>query len=120
MKTTEIMKALDKIGAPKSNLGYKYIMDALNILSEDTDYFGKITGVYHEIGSRNNSSASRVERAIRHEIDIIYKCGNPENLNEVLGTYRKNGKLPNKEFIISLYYYVYYQEGNNNGDEENT
>lgn len=118
MKTTEIMKALDKIGAPKSTLGYKYIIDAITLLSEDTSYFRKITMMYHEIGSHNNSNAHRIERAIRHEVELIYKHGNPENIDKVIGTYRKNGKLPNKEFLTSLYYHVCYQEDNN--DEEDT
>lgn len=116
MKTTDIMKALDKLGAPKSNLGYKYIIDALTLLSEDASYFRKTTMMYHEIGSRNNSNASRVERAIRHEIELIYKHGNTENIDTVIGTYRKNGKLPNKEFITSLYYHIYYQEDNSDGE----
>lgn len=120
MTAKDIMAALNKLEAPKSNLGYMYSIDALLLLQEDVSYFNKITALYGVIGDKHNSTASRVERAIRHEVELIFTNNNLKAIEEIFGTYRKNDKIPNKEFLVSLYYYIYYNmEGNTDDSDQN-
>lgn len=108
MIAKDIMAVLNKLEAPKANLGYMYTIDALLLMQEDVSYFNKITALYEVIGKKHNSTAHRVERAIRHEVELIFTQSNLSRIEEIFGTYRKNNKVPNKEFLISLYYYIYY------------
>ena len=108
MIAKDIMTALNKLEAPKANLGYMYTIDALLLMQEDVSYFNKITALYKVVGKKHNTTASRVERAIRHEVELIFTQSNLSGIEEIFGTYRKNNKVPNKEFLVSLYYYIYY------------
>lgn len=117
MTAKDIMTALNRLEAPKSNLGYMYTIDALLLMQEDTAYFNKITLMYQAIGKKHGSTGSRVERAIRHEVELIFTNSNLKVIEEIFGTYRKNNKLPNKEFLVSLYYYIYYGLLEDNPDD---
>ena len=118
MTAKDIMTALNKLEAPKSNLGYMYTIDALLLMQEDVAYFNKITLMYQAIGKKHGSTGSRVERAIRHEVELIFTNSNLKVIEEIFGTCSKN-KLSNKEFLESLYYYIYYGllENNPNNTE---
>lgn len=119
MKATDIMTVLNELGAPKSNLGYMYTIDSLLLMQEDVAYFSKVTALYRKIAKKHNSLSSRVERAIRHEAEIVFSNCDEDTLNKVFGSYRKyNNKVPNKEFLVSLYYYIYYNIAKDNEDNE--
>ena len=111
MEAAKIVEVMEKIQAPKSNLGFKYIIESVKLISEDDAYLYKIMAVYHQVAKVYDSTASRVERAIRHEVEMIFLNvnGNDEELNEVFGAYRNKYKLSNKEFLASLYYYLIYK-----------
>lgn len=117
LNVTDIMGVLNKLEAPKSNLGYKYIIEALLAVGEDETWIDKFTALYEFVGKKCNSTGSRVERAIRHEVELIFTNGNPSVINEVFGSYRKNNKLPNGEFLASLYYYLFYQKEGSTDDK---
>ena len=108
MKAENVMEVLNYIRAPRANLGYKYTITAMQIMSENEDYISDAGNLYMEIGKREGSTYSRVERAIRHEVEIIFKNTPDDILDKVFGKYRSNGKLTNKEFLSALYYYIYY------------
>ena len=117
MTAKDIMTALNKLEAPKYNLGYMYTIDALLLMWEDTSYLHKITLMYQAIGKKHGSTGATVERAIRYEVDCIVTNGNLKVIEEIFGTYRKNNRLTNKEFLISLYYYIYYGLLEDNPDD---
>lgn len=112
MKAIDIMNVLNKMGAPKSNLGYKYIIDAVLLMDKDNAYLNKITALYEFIGKKNGVKWTSVEKVIRYEVECIFNNGNSEVIDSIVGSaYRKSNnlsKLPNKEFLNSLYFYIYY------------
>lgn len=108
MKAIDIMKALNQMGAPKSNVGYMYIIDALLFMDEDNTYINKTIALYEAIGKKHKTRSISVERTIRYEIEAIFSNGDLKAVDDIIGAYRKNNKLPNKEFLVSLYYYIYY------------
>lgn len=96
---------LKGIGIPCHLLGYQYIQDAVRILIDDPCKFNKFaTIVYSEIAANNGTKLSRVERAIRHAIDVAFTYGDINEIHKLFGnSYSKNkGKPTNKEFIAML------------------
>lgn len=82
------INALLEMEMPADIKGFRYIVDAM-VLFEDVEIrTGKTTYLYHEIGKRNNASASQVERAIRHAFGNILQKGNMEKVEKYLT--RKN------------------------------
>lgn len=73
------------IGIPASVKGFTYICDAMELFDTDPYYTnGKICALYHEIAVHRNTSASCVERAIRHAFEIALKKGRPDLLEQYL------------------------------------
>ena len=98
------MKAINillKMGMPAGIKGFHYIVDALCLMDSNSDYVGgNIIEIYAVIASRNNTTNSRVERAIRHAFEQVRKHGNPENVNKYLGNQKPtNGNLLNMLFL---------------------
>lgn len=108
----DMMKTLDKLKAPRANLGYLYTIEALQLIYQDLSWSRKITALYRQIGIRYGTTQSRVERAIRYEVECIFQNADKSELENVFGDYRKNGKLSNKEFLISLSFYLTYRGAN--------
>lgn len=105
LKQENIGDVLKRIGVPCHLLGYHYIQDAVRISISDPMKFNKfVTIVYGDIASKNKTSPTRVERAIRHAIDVAFKCGEIDEIYKLFGcSYSKNrGKPTNKEFIAML------------------
>lgn len=105
LKQENIGDVLKRIGIPCHLLGYHYIQDAVRISISDPMKFSKFaTIVYGDVASKNKTSPTRVERAIRHAIDVAFKCGDIEEIYKLFGSsYSKNrGKPTNKEFIATL------------------
>ena len=72
---------------------------------EDSSYINKITKeLYPEIAKRFETTPSKVERAIRHAIEVAWNRGKIENINHVFGyqIYGKNDKPTNGEFIALM------------------
>lgn len=105
LKQENIGDVLKRIGIPCHLLGYHYIQDAVRISISDPMKFSKFaTIVYGDVASKNKTSPTRVERAIRHAIDVAFKCGDIDEIYKLFGSsYSKNrGKPTNKEFIAMI------------------
>ena len=102
---TDITKMLHELGIPAHIKGYQYLRDAIALSVEDQEMMGSVTKIlYPAIAKRNQTTASRVERAIRHAIEVAWGRGKLETSDEVLGyTVRPaQGKPTNSEFIALI------------------
>jgi two-component system response regulator (stage 0 sporulation protein A) len=90
------------IGIPAHIKGYHFLREAIKMVVEDSDVINRITKeLYPGIAKRFNTSSSKVERAIRHAIEVAWTRGKIENINQVFGynVYTRNDKPTNGEFI---------------------
>ena len=90
----------------RSNInGYNYIKTAITLAYEDATIMESVTKrLYPEIAKRYNTTASRVERAIRHAIETTWQYGNLKLINDVFGYSLRvdKGKPTNSEFIAHV------------------
>ncbi len=89
-------------GIPAHIKGYHYLREAIRMVYYRPELIGSITKeLYPGIAKRFDTSASKVERAIRHAIEVSWTRGRIENINELFGftVYGKNDKPTNGEFI---------------------
>ena len=89
-------------GIPAHIKGYHYLREGIRMVYEDQTLINRITKeLYPGIAKKFNTSASKVERAIRHSIEVAWTRGKIENLNALFGynIYGKNDKPTNGEFI---------------------
>ncbi len=96
---------LHQIGVPAHIRGYQFLRDAILMVTEDQELIGCVTKqLYPSIGKKNNTTSSRVERAIRHAIEIAWDRGDVELLNNYFGytIHNLRGKPTNSEFIAML------------------
>ncbi len=96
---------LHQIGVPAHIRGYQFLRDAIMMVTDDQELIGCVTKqLYPSIGKKNNTTASRVERAIRHAIEIAWDRGDVELLNSYFGytIHNLRGKPTNSEFIAML------------------
>lgn len=100
----KIIYSLRKVGFPSHVKGYAYAKTALEIILNNPDYIGAITGeLYPTIASIHQTTPTRVERALRHGIELIYDRNTLDDLNEILGPSSWNkGKLTNSEFLAVM------------------
>ena len=100
-----LTKLLHELGMPSHIKGYEYIREGIILLYNDPSIIGGITKeLYPEIADKYNTSVSRVERAIRHAIEVSWNRGNLDLMEEVFGhsvDYDK-AKPTNSEFIVTL------------------
>jgi len=90
------------IGIPAHIKGYHYLREAVRMVYFEPELCGRITKeLYPGIAKRFQTSASKVERAIRHAIEVAWTRGKIENVNQIFGynIYNKNDKPTNGEFI---------------------
>ena len=90
------------IGIPAHIKGYHYLREAIRLVVEDNDIINRITKeLYPGIAKKFNTTPSKVERAIRHSIDVAWSRGKVENINQLFGyvVYDRNDKPTNGEFI---------------------
>ena len=97
----KVINTLLEIGIPAGIKGFHYIVDALFLMDSNSDYVGgNIIEMYAVIASRNNTTTSRVERAIRHAFEQVRKHGDPENVRKYLGNQKPtNGNLLNVLYL---------------------
>ena len=95
------MDILLRMGIPASVKGLTYICDAVELFDTDPYYpDGKICSLYMDIAKKNNTTASRVERAIRHAFETALTKGNQELLDKYLDT----ANTQNSNLLRSLYF----------------
>lgn len=102
---TKITKIIQEIGVPAHIKGYLYLREAIHIVVKDMDYLGAITKeLYPAVALKYNTTTSRVERAIRHAIEVAWNRGDVETLERIFGyTINNNkGKPTNSEFIALI------------------
>ena len=96
---------IHEIGVPAHIKGYQYLREAIMITVEDMDVINAVTKVlYPEVAKRFGTTASRVERAIRHAIEVAWDRGDLETLQKYFGYTVSNakGKPTNSEFIAMI------------------
>ena len=101
-KVTHIMHDL---GVPAHIKGYHYIRDAILMVIDDLDMINSITKLlYPSIAKKYKTTSSRVERAIRHAIEVAWGRGQIEVIDEIFGYTISNGKgkPTNSEFIAMI------------------
>lgn len=107
-----LRKTLDQIGVKHSLKGYGYIISAVEKCLENRSKLIRIVkGLYTEIAEENSDTAWRVERSIRHAIEVTWTNGNTNAINKIFGytVSVEKGKPTNSEFIalitdfVSLY-----------------
>ena len=102
---TNITMYIQQLGVPAHIKGYQYIRDAITMVIDDMDTINSITKLlYPTVAKHYTTTASRVERAIRHAIEVAWDRGNPEILNEFFGytILGSKGKPTNSEFIALI------------------
>lgn len=101
----EVTNVMHQIGIPAHVKGYQYIRDAILMVMEDTSLLGLITKeLYPTIAKKFNTGPSRVERGIRHAIELAWERGQKEMLQRIFGyTMNVERQRPtNSEFIALL------------------
>lgn len=101
----QITRIIHEIGIPAHIKGYLYLREAIYMVIEDMDYLGAITKeLYPKIAERFNTTPSRVERAIRHAIEVAWTRGKVDTINKLFGYTISNnkGKPTNSEFIALI------------------
>ncbi|MGN1227277.1 MAG: sporulation transcription factor Spo0A [Christensenellales bacterium] len=108
--TQNANKALDEkisyifmtVGIPAHIKGYKFLREAIKLSIQDPNIINSITKkLYPSIAERFETTSSKVERAIRHAIEVAWNRGKIENINDLFGVtvYSSNEKPTNGEFI---------------------
>lgn len=101
----DVTGMLHKIGVPAHIKGYQYLREAIIYSVEDPEMLGAVTKIlYPAIAKRSHTTSSRVERAIRHAIEVAWNRGCEEVLEEIFGYTISvgRGKPTNSEFIAML------------------
>ena len=92
-------------GVPAHIKGYQYVREAIVIAVQDMDVINAVTKVlYPEVARRYSTTPSRVERAVRHAIEVAWDRGDLETLQRYFGYTVSNtkGKPTNSEFIAMI------------------
>lgn len=100
-----VTKYIHELGVPAHIKGYQYIRSAILMVIEDMDVLNYITKqLYPAIAKQYGTTSSRVERAIRHSIEVAWNRGKQETLNEIFGYTidTDKGKPTNSEFIAMV------------------
>lgn len=100
-----ITKMLHELGIPSHIKGYGYIREAVSIIFENPEVIGGITKeLYPALAQKFNTTVSRVERAIRHAIEVSWNRGNLEFMEELFGfsVDIDRAKPTNSEFIVTI------------------
>lgn len=97
-----ITSIIHEIGVPAHIKGYLYLREAISMVYNDIELLGSITKVlYPDIAKKFNTTASRVERAIRHAIEVAWSRGNIDSISSLFGytVSMSKAKPTNSEFI---------------------
>lgn len=101
----KVTNMLHEIGIPAHIKGYHYLRDAIMMAVEDMDVLNAITKIlYPTVAKKYQTTSSRVERAIRHAIEVAWSRGKLDTLDRLFGYTVSNGKgkPTNSEFIALI------------------
>lgn len=98
---TEITNIIHEIGVPAHIKGYMYLREAITMVVNDMEL---LSALYPSIAKKYNTTASRVERAIRHAIEVAWGRGQVDAINKLFGytIHNEKGKPTNSEFIAII------------------
>ena len=100
-----ITKVLHELGIPSHIKGYQYIREAIGIIYDRPEIIGGITKeLYPELADKFDTTVSRVERAIRHAIEVSWNRGNYYLMEEIFGhsVDIDKAKPTNSEFMVTI------------------
>jgi len=102
--TRYITDIIHELGVPAHIKGYRYIRHAVELVIKDMDLLGAVTKeLYPQVSEEFDSTPSRVERAIRHAIDVAWKRGNQKALKKYFkNNLNDNSKPTNSQFIARI------------------
>ena len=98
----QVTHMIHEIGIPAHIKGYHYLRDAIMMAVDDMDVLNAITKIlYPTVAKKHQTTSSRVERAIRHAIEVAWSRGKIDILDKLFGYTVSNGKgkPTNSEFI---------------------
>ena len=104
-KELKIAETLKECGTPADLSGYFYLKYAIDAMLQDMSLMHNITKrLYPMIAKKFNTSASRVERAIRHAVEVAWERGNIELHHKLFGytIAQSKCKPTNSEFIVTV------------------
>lgn len=102
---TEITNIIHEIGVPAHIKGYLYLREAIKMVIDNVELLGAVTKeLYPSIAKKFNTTPSRVERAIRHAIEVAWGRGQIDAINKIFGhtIHNDKGKPTNSEFIAMV------------------
>ena len=102
---TEITNIIHEIGVPAHIKGYLYLREAIKMVIDNVELLGAVTKeLYPSIAKKFNITPSRVERAIRHAIEVAWSRGKVDTINQLFGytVHNTKGKPTNSEFIAMI------------------
>ena len=102
---TQVTKIIHQIGVPAHIKGYQYLRTAILLTIDDNEIINSVTKIlYPSVAKKYQTTTSRVERAIRHAIEVAWDRGDVDTLNAYFGyTIQNNrGKPTNSEFIAMI------------------
>ncbi len=100
-----ITKVIHEVGVPAHIKGYVYLREAITVVYNNIEILGSITKVlYPQIAVKYKTTPSRVERAIRHAIEVAWNRGNVDSLTKMFGytISMSKAKPTNSEFIAMI------------------
>lgn len=100
-----VTNVIKEIGVPAHIKGYSYLREAIQMVYHDIELLGSVTKVlYPEIADKFDTTPSRVERAIRHAIEVAWNRGNYETISQTFGytVHHLKSKPTNSEFIAMI------------------
>ena len=101
----DVTDMIHEVGIPAHIKGYQYLRDAIMLVIEEPEMLNSITKIlYPTIAKKNQTTPSRVERAIRHSIEVAWSRGNMEIINSLFSytVSTGKGKPTNSEFIALI------------------
>jgi two-component system response regulator (stage 0 sporulation protein A) len=101
----DVTNIIHEIGVPAHIKGYQYLRDAIILSVEDMEMLNSITKIlYPTIAKKHQTTSSRVERAIRHAIEVAWSRGKMDTIDALFGYTVSNGKgkPTNSEFIALI------------------
>ena len=101
----DVTNMIHDIGVPVHIRGYQYLREAIQMSVKDMDMLGSITKtLYPEIAKKYETTPSRVERAIRHAIEVAWSRGKMDTIDALFGytVSTGKGKPTNSEFIALI------------------
>lgn len=100
-----VTSAIHEVGVPAHIKGYQYLRESILMVLNDRDLLNGITKqLYPSVAKKYSTSSSRVERAIRHAIEVAWNRGDTDTLNGIFGftINQAKGKPTNSEFIAMI------------------